>query len=87
MNSTRSKIKINSRQEKEKYKYNSPSLNYISSKGFTKNDSIQFAVLDDIISILDTAIFLQNKGNETKASHYIEVALFGSYAKANLKIL
>ena len=87
VNSTRSKIKINSRQEKEKYKYNSPSLNYISSKGFTKNDSIQFAVLDDIISILDTAIFLQNKGNETKASHYIEVALFGSYAKANLKIL
>ena len=87
VNSTRSKIKINSRQEKEKYKYNSPSLNYISSKGFTKNDSIQFAVLDDIISILDTAIFLQNKGNETKASHYIEVALFGSYAKANPKIL
>ena len=87
VNSTRSKIKINSRQEKEKYKYNSPSLNYISSKGFTKNDSIQFAVLDDIISILDTAIFLQNKGNETKASHYIEVALFGSYAKANDKIL
>jgi len=87
VNSTRSKIKINSRQEKEKYKYNSPSLNYVSSKGFTKNDSIQFAVLDDIISILDTAIFLQNKGNETKASHYIEVALFGSYAKANPKIL
>ena len=87
VNSTRSKVKINSRQEKEKYKYDSPSLSYISSKGFTKNDSIQFEVLDDIISILDTAIFLQNKGNETKASHYIEVALFGSYAKANDKIL
>ena len=81
VNSTSSKVKINSRQEKEKYKYNSPSLNYISSKGFTKNDSIQFAVLDDIISILDTAIYLQNKGNETKASHYIEVALFGSSAQ------
>ena len=87
MNSTRSKVKINSRQEKEKYKYDSPSLSYISSKGFTKNDSIQFEVLDDIISILDTAIFLQNKGNETKASHYIEVALFGSYSKADKTIL
>ena len=87
VNSTRSKVKINSRQEKEKYKYDSPSLSYISSKGFTKNDSIQFEVLDDIISILDTAIFLQNKGNETKASHYIEVALFGSYSKADKTIL
>ena len=87
VNSKMSKVKINARQEKEKYKYNSPSLNYISSKGFTKNDSIQFAVLDDIISILDTAIYLQNKGNETKASHYIEVALFGSYKTANPKIL
>jgi formylglycine-generating enzyme required for sulfatase activity len=87
VNSTISRVKINSRQEKDKYKYNSPSLNFISSKGFTKNDSIQFAVLDDIIGILDTAIYLQNKGNETKASHYIEVALFGSYAKANNNIL
>ena len=87
VNSTISKVKIKSRQEKDKYKYNSPSLNFISSKGFTKNDSIQFAVLDDIIAILDTAIYLQNKGNETKASHYIEVALFGSYSKADKKIL
>ena len=87
VNSTISKVKIKSRQEKDKYKYNSPSLNFISSKGFTKNDSIQFAVLDDIIAILDTAIYLQNKGNETKASHYIEVALFGSYSKAVKKIL
>jgi formylglycine-generating enzyme required for sulfatase activity len=87
VNSTISRVKINSRQEKDKYKYNSPSLNFISSKGFTKNDSIQFAVLDDIIAILDTAIYLQNKGNETKASHYIEVALFGSYSKAINNIL
>ena len=87
VNSTISKVKIKSRQEKDKYKYNSPSLNFISSKGFTKNDSIQFAVLDDIIAILDTAIYLQNKGNETKASHYIEVALFGSYSKAINNIL
>jgi len=87
VNSTISRVKINSRQEKDKYKYNSPSLNFISSKGFTKNDSIQFAVLDDIIGILDTAIYLQNKGNETKASHYIEVALFGSYSKAINNIL
>ena len=87
VNSTRSKVKINSRQEKEKYKYNSPSLSYISNKGFTKNDSIQFAVLDDIISILDTAIYLFNKGNETKAAHYVEVTLFGVYKQANLKIL
>ena len=87
VNSTKSKVKIISNQNAEKYKYNSPSLSYVSNKGFTKNDSIQFVVLDDVISILDTAIYLFNKGNETKAAHYVEVALFGSYKKANVDIL
>jgi hypothetical protein len=79
VNSTASKVQINSRQDAKKYKYNSPSANYLANfQSFSKNDSIQFTVLDDINAILDTAIYLQTKGNETKASHYLEVALFGA---------
>lgn len=88
VNSTGSKVQINSRQDPRKYKYNAPSSNYIANfSGYTKNDSIQFSVLDDINAILDTAIYLNNKGNVTKASHYLEVALFGSSLKSDKKIL
>jgi sulfatase modifying factor 1 len=88
VNSTPSKVQINSRQDPRKYKYNSPNSGFIANfNEFTKNDSIQFTVLDDINAILDTAIYLQNKGNATKASHYLEVALFGGIEKSNKNIL
>jgi gliding motility-associated lipoprotein GldJ len=87
VNTTASKVQVTSRQDALKYKYNSPSQNYISNGGLTTNDKNQFAVLDDINAILDTAIYLENKGNSTKASHYLEVALFGSITISDLKIL
>jgi gliding motility-associated lipoprotein GldJ len=87
VNTTSSKVQINSRQDPKRYKYNAPSANFLAnSSNFTKNDSIQFSVLDHINAILDTAIYLQTKGNETKASHYLEVALFGS-VKHNPRVL
>ena len=87
VNTTASKVQVTSRQDALKYKYNSPSQNYISNGGLTTNDKNQFAVLDDINAILDTAIYLENKGNSTKASHYLEVALFGSIKESDEKIL
>ncbi|MFY7668498.1 MAG: SUMF1/EgtB/PvdO family nonheme iron enzyme [Crocinitomicaceae bacterium] len=79
VNTIASRVQIKSRQDTTRYKYNAPSSNFISSNSkFTKNDSIQFAVLDDINAILDTAIYLQSKGNATKASAYIETVLFGN---------
>ena len=88
VNSTSSKVQINSRQDPKRYKYNSPSSGFLAnSRNYTKNDSIQFSVLDDINAILDTAIYLQSKGNSTKASHYLEIALFGSSMKSNKNIL
>ena len=88
VNTTSSKVQINSKQDPRKYKYNTPDASYISNfNQFTKNDSIQFTVLDDINAILDTAIYLQNKGNSIKASHYLEVALFGSVSKSRKEIL
>ena len=78
-NTTPSRVQIKSRQDSTRFKYNAPSSNFIASNSrFTKNDSIQFAVLDDINAILDTAIYLQSKGNATKASAYIETVLFGN---------
>lgn len=79
VNTKTSQTKINSVQDKRKYQFNSPSNSYLSnSSQYTLNDSIQFAVLDDINALLDTAIFLYNKGNTIKASAYIEKALFGN---------
>ena len=73
------KSKILSRQNSAKYKYNSPSSNYVANnKQFSELDKTKFTVLDDINAILDTAIYLSNKGNLSKASHYLEVVLFGS---------
>jgi len=79
INSIASRVQIKSRQDSTRYKYNAPSSNFLASNSrFTKNDSIQFAVLDDINAILDTAIYLQSKSNDTKASAYIETVLFGN---------
>ena len=79
VNTISSQFKINSNQDKRKYQFNSPSNSYLAnSSQYTLNDSIQFAVLDDINALLDTAIFLYNKGNTIKASAYIEQALFGN---------
>ena len=79
VNTVSSQTKINSNQDKRKYQFNSPSNTYLAnSSQYTLNDSIQFAVLDDINALLDTAIFLYNKGNTIKASAYIELALFGN---------
>ena len=41
-------------------------------------------MLDDINGVLDTAIYLFNQGNATKASHYLEVALFGNRHKKDV---
>jgi gliding motility-associated lipoprotein GldJ len=83
VNTTTSQTKINSAQNQRKYQFNSPSNSYLSnSSQYTLSDSIQFAVLDDINALLDTAIFLYNKGNTIKASAYIEMALFGNKTTA-----
>ena len=79
VNTISSQYKINSNQDKVKYQFNSPSNSYLAnSSRYTLNDSIQFAVLDDINALLDTAIYLYNKGNTIKASAYIEQVLFGN---------
>jgi gliding motility-associated lipoprotein GldJ len=79
VNTKSSETKINSNQDKVKYQFNSPSNSYLAnSSRYTLNDSIQFAVLDDINALLDTAIYLYNKGNTIKASAYIEQVLFGN---------
>jgi gliding motility-associated lipoprotein GldJ len=79
INSQRGQVLGNSRQDPRKFKFNTPKDSYIySNSKYSKNDSIEFSVLDDINAVLDTAIYLYNKGNATKASHYLEVALFGN---------
>ena len=84
INSQRGQILGNSRQDPRKFKFNTPKDSYIySNSKYSKNDSIEFSVLDDINAVLDTAIYLYNKGNATKASHYLEVALFGSQHNKN----
>ena len=83
VNTKSSQFKINSTQNKQKYQFNSPSNSYLAnSSQYTLNDSIQFAVLDDINALLDTAIYLYNKGNTIKASAYIEKVLFGNPNKS-----
>ncbi len=79
VNSKRGQVLGNSRQNPRKFQFNAPKDGYVYGYNkFSKNDSIEFAVLDDINGILDTAIYLFNKGNATKASHYLEVSLFGN---------
>lgn len=79
VNSQRGQILGNSRQNPRKFKFNSPKDSYIfSNSAYSKADSIEFEVLDDINALLDTAIYLYNQGNATKASQYIEQTLFGN---------
>ncbi|MFN4952284.1 MAG: SUMF1/EgtB/PvdO family nonheme iron enzyme [Flavobacteriales bacterium] len=79
INSQRQKAMINSRQDMRKYQFNSPS-NYYTSNGrkLTSQDKAQLEVLDELNSLIDTAIFLYNKGNTVKASAFIEKSLFGN---------
>jgi hypothetical protein len=86
--SPRGPVLGDSRQDPRKFKFNTPKDSYIySDSRYSKNDSIEFCVLDDINAVLDTAIYLYNKGNATKASHYLEVVLFGNKHNPNkLKI-
>jgi gliding motility-associated lipoprotein GldJ len=86
INSQRQKSMINSRQDKRKYDFNSPS-NYYTSNGrkLTTQDKAQLEVLDDLNALIDTAIFLYNKGNTVKASAYIEKALFGNQITTKIK--
>jgi gliding motility-associated lipoprotein GldJ len=79
INSQRQKAMINSRQNMRKYQFNSPS-NYYTSNGrkLTTQDKAQLEVLDELNSLIDTAIFLYNKGNTVKASAFIEKSLFGN---------
>ena len=85
INSQRGQILGNSRQDPRKFKFNTPKDSYIySNSNYSKNDSIEFSVLDDINAVLDTAIYLFNKGNATKASHYLEVSLFGNQHKSDV---
>lgn len=86
INSQRQKSMINSRQDKRKYQFNSPS-NYYTSNGrkLTTQDKAQLEVLDDLNALIDTAIFLYNKGNTVKASAYIERALFSNIPNTKIK--
>lgn len=82
VNSKRGQVLGNSRQNPRKFQFNAPKDGYVYGYNkFSKNDSIEFAILDDINGVLDTAIYLFNKGNATKASHYLEVSLFGNQHK------
>ena len=82
VNSKRGQVLGNSRQNPRKFQFNAPKDGYVYGYNkFSKNDSIEFAILDDINGVLDTAIYLFNKGNATKASHYLEVSLFGNKHK------
>jgi hypothetical protein len=86
VNSQRGQILGNSRQNPRKFKFNSPKDSYIySNSSFSKTDSIEFEVLDDINALLDTAIYLYNQGNATKASQYVEQTLFGNKPTKNQK--
>ncbi|NBN98038.1 MAG: hypothetical protein EBV19_02195 [Flavobacteriia bacterium] len=79
INSQKQKSGILSRQDMRSYQFNSPS-NYYTSNGkqLTSQDKAQLEVLDDLNALLDTAIFLYNKGNTVKASAFVEKAIFGN---------
>jgi gliding motility-associated lipoprotein GldJ len=86
VNSQEQKAGINSRQDMRKYQFNSPS-NYYTSNGrkLTTQDKAQLEVLDELNSLIDTAIFMYNKGNTVKASAYIERALFSNIPNTKIK--
>ncbi|MFM7637165.1 MAG: SUMF1/EgtB/PvdO family nonheme iron enzyme [Crocinitomicaceae bacterium] len=77
VNNNRMNSKINSRQDSLKYRFNSPSLNFVSNnKLFTNQEKLQFEFLDTLNILLDTAITLHNQGRSIAASAYIERVLF-----------
>lgn len=85
VNSISSSVKIASNQDARKFKFSSLSKYYTANnKMYTESDKAKFQVLDDINALLDTAIFLYNKGNTVKSSAYIETALFGSVTSTKL---
>jgi hypothetical protein len=85
VNSISTGVKINSNQDPRKYKFNSLSKYYTANnKMYTEADKAKFQVLDDINAILDTAIYLYNKGNTVKSSAYVEAALFGAKTMTEL---
>lgn len=85
VNSISTGVNINSNQDPRKYKFNSLSKYYTANnKMFTEADKAKFQVLDDINALLDTAIYLYNKGNTVKSSAYIEAALFGAKTMTEL---
>ncbi len=77
VNNNRMNSKINSRQDSLKYRFNTPSNNFVSNnKRFTNQEKLQFEFLDSLNILLDTAITLANQGRSIAASAYIERALF-----------
>lgn len=79
--------KVLSRQDQQKYKFNSLNKGYIANnKNYSKLDEARFKVLDDINAVLDTAIYLYNQDKSVEASAYIEKALFGGYASTEINI-
>jgi len=78
--------KVISRQDNQKYKFNSLSKGYIANnKNFSSMDKARFEMIDQINAVLDTAIFLFNKDNKVKASSYLEKALFGNKVSTTFK--
>jgi gliding motility-associated lipoprotein GldJ len=77
INNNRMSSKINSRQDTLKYRFNTPSNNFVSNnKLFTNQEKLQFEFLDSLNILLDTAITLANQGRSIAASAYIERVLF-----------
>lgn len=77
INNNRMNSKINSRQDTLKYRFNTPSNNFVSNnKLFTNQEKLQFEFLDSLNILLDTAITLANQGRSIAASAYIERVLF-----------
>jgi hypothetical protein len=79
--------KVISRQDQQKYKFNSLNKGYIANnKNYSKLDEARFKMLDDINALLDTAIYLFNQDKTVEASAYIEKTLFGSKISTDVKI-
>lgn len=79
--------KVLSRQDQQKYKFNSLNKGYIANnKNYSKLDEARFKVLDDINAVLDTAIYLYNQDKSVEASAYIEKVLFGGYASTEINM-
>ena len=77
INNNRMNSKVNSRQDTLKYRFNTPSNNFVSNNRlFTDQEKLQFEFIDTLNILLDTAITLANQGRSIAASAYIERVLF-----------